>query len=359
MIDTASLSRFTQDDYNQIVSAHERYVGGQRGGRRAIVRFGQARGVNFSHRRLEDSDFTGTNLQGADLVRACFDRASLHFADMRSVNALGASFVAADMRGVSLRNAVLTGANLDDADLSEAVLAVRVAGGSYDLAPKGVSGEAGGVAMTVDFTGCTMKQSRLAGANLQKANFSGALLNGADLTGAELAGARMDGAVLTGANLERAYIDPAALAKCVLDPTDAAIRKVPMLLERLEAAELWVQSSGAEGRMAVLDGEDVRPMGAALQGRPLTALSARNACAIGVSFVGAQLQAARFDGADLRDADFSGADLRGASFRGANLNHALFDGANLRGLPLGPDRQAPVDLAGAKYGMTAFAKAIV
>ena len=355
MIGKANLGSYTQDDFNQVIDAHERYVGGLKRGRRAVLRFGEARGVNFSRRQLADSDFTGTNFQGAAMVGACFDRASLHFADLRNVDALGASFIAADMRGVSLRNAILMGANLDDADLSGAVLAIRQGANTYELAPKGASGEGGGVPLSVDFTGCTMKQARLVNANLRRANFSGALLNGADLMGAELAGARLDGAVLSGAILDRAVIDPAALARCVLDPTPAAIRKVPELLDRLEAAEIWVRSEGAEGRMAMLDGEDLRPLGSALQGRSLSALSARGACAIGVSFAGAQLQGARLDGADLRDADFTDADLRGASLQGARLRHARFARADVRPLPLISGGARPVDLGGADHADDCFA----
>jgi len=349
------LGSYTQDDFDQLVGAHERYVRGFRSGRRAIVRFGQARGVDFSNRLLVESDFTGTNLQGAILAGACFDRACLHFADMRNVDALGASFIAADMRGVSLRNANLIGANLDDADLSQAVLVLRGEDAAYDLAAKGAADENGGVSFTVDFTGCSMKQARLSGANLQRANFTGALLNGADLKGAELAGARLDGAVLTGANLEWARIDPAALATCVFDPSAAAIRKATELLDRLAAAELWVRTDGAEGRTAVLDGEDIRPLHSALARRALTALSARDVRAIGVGFAGAQLQGARFDGADLRDADFTDADLRGASFRGAKLRHARFTRADLRPLALISGGACPVDLAGADHADDCFA----
>ena len=354
MSDQEGLGRYTRDDFDRIAAAHERYLSGDRRGQRAILRFGQARGVDFSRRRLMQCDFTGTNLQGASLTGACFDRASLHFADMRGVAAADASFVCADMRGVSLRGADLTGANLDSADLTEAVLVARGASASYELAAKGGPAVTGGVALSVDFTGSTLKQVRLVGANLQRANFSGVLLNGADLRGVDFAGARMDGAVLTGADLTGAHIDPAALALCLLDPTAAAVAKVPRLLERVQAAELCVRSHGAEGRAGILDGEDLRPLGDALAGRLLTALSARDACGVGVSFAGAQLQAARFDGADLRDADFTDADLRGASFRGAKLRHARFARADLRPLSLIRGDDQPVDLTGADYAPDGF-----
>ena len=353
--------RYTQAQLDQFIDAHERFLSNQPRGRRALMRFLQAEGMHFSGRRLAEADFTGANFRNARMMRTDFERAYLFCADMSGADAGEANFRRADLRGVTLRDACLEGANLDEADLREAVLAVASAEGQLAFARSEAAETRGGgpVTYSVDFSNCSMKNARLRSAKLKGANFAGAMLLGADLAGANLSGANFGGAVLVGVNLDRVTMDADALKGAVVDPSPAAIARVAQLRARLEVAEAWIRSNGKTGAAANLDDEDLRPLEAAFEGRRLTALSAHRACAIGVSFAGAQLQAARFDGADLRDADFSGADLRGASFRGANLNHALFDGANLRGLPLGPDRQAPVDLAGAKYGMTAFAKAIV
>ena len=116
----------------------------------------------------------------------------------------------------------------------------------------------------------------------------------------------------------------------------------------LEAAGRWVETSGAQGARALLDGMDLRVVGDAFEGRALAGTYAPRANAVGVSFVGAQLQGASFDGADLRQADFQGADLRGASFIGANLNHARLAEANVRPLILPDGRQLPTRFDGAK-----------
>ena len=357
-IEPRTLPYYSQSQLDQFVEAHERFLANQPRSRRAILRFLQADGMHLSGRKLCEADFTGANFRQARMMRTDFERAYLFCADLSGADAREANFRRADMRGVSLRDASLEGANLDEADMREAVLAVASEG---NLKISGSGGEPRGGGLTtysVDFTNCSMKKAKLRSAKLKGANFAGALLDGADLEGANLSGCNFQGAVLIGAKLDRVTLDKDALQGCVVDPSPEALEKVRELRGRLEAAEAWIRSNGQTGAAAKLDDEDLRPLEAAFEGRRLTALSAHRACAIGVSFAGAQLQAARFDGADLRDADFSGADLRGASFRGANLHHAKFDEANIRGLPLGPDRIAGVDFTDAKFSPSALGRAI-
>ncbi len=120
----------------------------------------------------------------------------------------------------------------------------------------------------------------------------------------------------------------------------------------LDQAELWVETGGRRGAPAVLDGEDLRPLAWRLRGRVLTALSARNVCAVRADFSGSQLQGANFEGADLRGAVFEGADLRGANFRRAMLSHASLCRADLRPLALGDGRLHFPDFAGAAMERT-------
>lgn len=98
-----------------------------------------------------------------------------------------------------------------------------------------------------------------------------------------------------------------------------------------------------------------RPLQSAFERRALAALSAKRACAIGISFRHAQLQGARFDHADLREADFRDANLRGVSFHGADLRHP-FDDADMQPLPLVGGGGRVVDLTAAVYVETCFAK---
>lgn len=351
--------RYSEAELLQFLTAHERFARGEPGGQRAIWRYVQAPGCDFSDRLIALADLTGANLQRCRLVRADFTRACLQLADLRDVDATEANFAHADIRGVSLRRAKLSGARFDDADLRQAVLSPAGVSDDFRLVdpPRPADAGAGEIVFEVDFTHCSMRHVRLNNARLNRANFTGACLAGADLGGADLRGGRFRGAILAGAKLGGAKLDPGALDGCVLDPSERAIKRAPELLARIAAADRWIASDGAEGAAAELDDEDLRPLGAAFVGRRLTALSARRACGVATCFTGAQLQGARFDDADLRDADFTNADLRGASFRGAKLRYARFDGADLRPLPLASGRTRPIDLTDADFAADCFAAA--
>jgi uncharacterized protein YjbI with pentapeptide repeats len=88
---------------------------------------------------------------------------------------------------------------------------------------------------------------------------------------------------------------------------------------------------------AVLDGEDLRPLGSSIGKYKLTAISAKRVVAAGVDFSCTELQGANFEGAD----------LRGAIFRNARLHHAKFIGADLRPLALRLGGVQPCDFTGA------------
>jgi uncharacterized protein YjbI with pentapeptide repeats len=353
----ASLPRLNQDLLNRALDAHERFSRRDSGGRRLVTPFLQAPGLDFSKRLLADAELRGANLQRARLALADLQRASLYCADLRGADLRNANLSRADIRGASLRQANLSGAVLNDADMREGRLVQADSREGFRMVekPSGPSAEAG---FSVDFTNCSMKRVKLANAKLKGANFSGALLHNADFAGASLSGCNFEGAVLIGVDLKLARFDPGALAKSVLDPGKDAMDRVPELLARLSSAGRWVQTDGERDHAANLDGEDLRTLGDALANRPLTALSARRACAIGVSFAGSQLQGANFDGSDLRETDFTGADLRGASFKGAKLWHAKFDKADVRPLSLGNGSTRAVDLTDAVFTRNCFAASL-
>jgi len=339
--------RYSPAEILRAVEAHEAMLDGAAGGSRALLRNITAAGLDLEGRRLVEADLAGIDLEAGRLARADFTRATLDLANLRGVDARDALFTKASLRGVSVRAANFAGSRLDGADLGRAVLS-SPSQGSFRLTSKRQPGD---VVFEVDFSGCSIQHASLAGARLRGANFSDALLSGSDLSGADLSGAVLDNAVLTGTVVTGAQLDQAALARCLLDPDAGAISRAPVLAGRVAAAERWVDTAGAEGAPCVLDGEDLRPLGKALSGRKLAAMSAVRSCAVGVSFAGAQLQCAHFDDADLRCADFTGADLRGASFRGAKLRHALFDNADLRPLALTNGAERKVDMTGADLGI--------
>ena len=129
--------------------------------------------------------------------------------------------------------------------------------------------------------------------------------------------------------------------------------------DKVAQHQQWVQSNGREGAAAVLDGEDLRPLGNALAGRNLVGLTARGVNAIGLDFSRSQLQGAKFDGADLRGADFSGCDLSGVSFHAAKLVHARFDRARLGNLKLRDGGMLSPNFLGAEVQADQFRDAVL
>ena len=356
-IDNAVLS---PEAFAAMVTRHEAFASGRRGGARAIGRFIEVRGVTCVKRQLADADFTGADFEkavfaGCDLSRASFYCANLARTDLRHT-----VLRRADLRGAKLGGAVLASAMLDEADLRAPVLCridaltgLRWMGASVDARGASLNDAdlSEAVAHGVDFTNCSLRGASLRSANLKNANFSNANMTGVNLTGARLEGVRLRGAILTGIDVQRLFLPPSALVGCVLDPTPEAVMAADIIRAEIDRAELWIHSSGRDGGPANVAGRDLRPA-PIFRNRTRPGLAAGKVLAVDMDFSESRLQAACFDGADLRGANFQGADLRGASFRGANLTHARFAGAMLQDLKLERGATRPTDFGGARLDGT-------
>ena len=314
-------------DFVEAIKCHENFVLRRPGGRRANLRFVKAPGINLSHRRLDDIEFSGATLTGANFEGASLMRASLSCADVTNANLARASLQRADLRGARLQGASFDQADLDSADFRQSTIAIMDKNYQWTMRGKDASH-----ATTVSFANCSLKGARLNNANLKDASFDGALLSGASFAGATLGNASFDGAILIGVNLADLRLPPERLKNCITDPGPNSKARLPELIAILDRAQLWVESGGRQGAVANLEGEDIRLLAKSMRRRKLTGLNCKATLAVGADFSDCELQAANFDGADLRCAIFVGADLRGASFKGANLAHANFSRANL--LPL-------------------------
>ena len=338
-----------QSRFDVIADAHERFVR-SRGGARAEFRFAELAGLDARRRLLNDAIFIGADLQSALLAGAHFERAALQGANLRGCDLRAANLRRADLRGACLAGASLNGAVLDEADLR----AIRIIRAGPNHTGFGPSHEGAADGQAADMSNCAMRGARLRAANLKGVNFSGAVLEGANLTGANVAGANFTGAVIAGAIGATKTLTAEQLSACIHDPHDAVVARRPVLAAKLAACGLWVETDGSEGAPAVLDHEDLRPLGGLLSERLLTALSARGVRAMGVDFSASQLQGANFRGADLRGAVFDGADLRGACFEDAKLAHARFDRAILTPLRLIGGRSLAPNFKGAALDRTDF-----
>lgn len=311
----------SQADLYGIMREHQRFLAGQ-GGARAVLRGEKLDGLILANRDLSKADLSGACLVGANLSGSNFFQANLSGADLRGCDLRRARLEYADLRGASFKGADLSQANADFADLR---------GGLPDTSDALMFGAA-------DFSSACLRSASFRHARLDDADFSDALLEAALFEDASLGKACFRNAVLSEADLRKWTIPPALLKVCLAPAPFGALRRAKTLLADLKAHHAWSVSRGRNGRRANVDGEDLRPLGAALKGLNLTGLSARNAVAVSVDFSGCQLKGANFDGADVRAAKFSGADLTGASFRRAKLAHAGFQNAQIQDLVLSPDQ---------------------
>jgi uncharacterized protein YjbI with pentapeptide repeats len=339
--------KLKRERFEALVSAHESFLLGRPGGRRATLGFIVASGYDCNGRKLADARFDGADLSGTSFVGADLSRVSLYCANLAGCDFRNAKMQRSDLRGASFAGACLTGANLDQADMRAAVLwardealGLRWLGGSGG----GAKDEDGQIIHRVDFSNCSLQGARMRDANLKNADFTGANLSNVELAGARLEGVVLKGAILTGVDVTKLSIAPSALRECVMEPTEEARARVDHIARELDRTQDWTTSGG---NPAELDGYDLRPAGDLFQGRLLAGLHARNTIAIGVDFSFAKLHGASFDGADLRGATFVGADLRGASFEGANLAHAFFDDAEIGELELKPGLRLATRFEGA------------
>ena len=135
----------TQNELDKILKLHEKWLYGEKDGRRANLNNVDLKNTNLAGAILSNADLTGANLTSADLSNA-----NLVNADLTGANLIDANLRRANLRRAYLSNADLTGANLIDANLKHANLKNT---NLYDII--------------------------LTGANLNDANLKGAKLKGA------------------------------------------------------------------------------------------------------------------------------------------------------------------------------------
>ena len=343
----------TRDELEEIVSAHELSIKNAPGGVRTKLVLHNLAGVDISHRNLAEANFSGSVFYSANLRFVNLARANLYCTDLRNVDGRYGDFSYADMRGATLSGSNLSHARLDHADFRPGRLARAGLWGIEEIIDRN------GSAVGVDFSYCSLCGTSFENANLRGANLKGAVIHGTKFRGARLADVTFEDAVLTDINMSELQVPAAALQNCVLPPSPEAVDKVPHLLAKLGGHQRWVDFNARVGTGAVLDGEDLRPLGSYIGKYKLTAISARRVIAAGVDFSGTELQGVDFEGADLRGASFESADLRGAIFRNARLGHAKFIGADLRTLELRSGDLQPCDFTGADLSPEQSAAAIV
>jgi uncharacterized protein YjbI with pentapeptide repeats len=345
-----SRKALTQQELDEAVRAHERYLAYQPDGTRANLASTKLNNLDLAKRKLVEADFSFASLVGATAYESDFERAKFMCTDLRDCDLRSASLEQADIRGASMCGAQLAFAKLDCADMRNVTVQYR--------GPGADGGKTEAIAR-VDFSNASLRGVSFDRAKLEGVDFTGAILEGANFKNAQLTNVCFKNAVLIGVNLADLAVPAEALEGCLMDMTEKAATRADILLAKLEEHQLCIATHRAKGSQAVLDDEDLRAISQYFAGKELTGLFARRATAFGIDFSGCQLQGARFEGSDLRECKFNGADLRGASFRDAKLSHADFENANLGNLIFPNGKTQAPDFTGAEVRKIQFSRAIL
>ncbi len=333
--------------------------------------------------RWERADFTGANLEGAQLdhngfVDSKFDDAVIRGAEMNSIFNFGftldnlystASYKSGDLSGIQVQFGDLTGADFQGVDLSGARLARLTLDGADFRGATIVGASIGASLEGTDFRGANLTDTFLSydpvsfidfrGANLTGASFERTSLVNADLTDATVFGTRLsvenspqdlsEQQLYSTASYKAGLLGPITLAGDMRewnfrgqDLTGARFSRGAQLEgARWEGATLretlFFVNTMAETDFRLTDVRQVRFSASNLdrsdfRGTDLSGAEFSSTTLIGARFEGAQLSKVRFVRADLQDANFTDADLRGADFVfSESFVGAIFNGADIIG----------------------------
>ena len=149
--------RISQITLNQFLEAHNRYLTGQRGGKRLVLNFTDIRQLDLNGHDLRDAEMVGMLAAGANFKHCTLASANLFGADLHGVDMRNCDLSNADLRGTNLAWSNLEAANLSKADLRTGFILVRDSDGN--LVPS------------------RAQESEITGVNLSKANLTSARMS--------------------------------------------------------------------------------------------------------------------------------------------------------------------------------------
>jgi len=181
-------------------------------------------GVNLENADLREVDFEGVNLQKANLKNA-----DLREADLEGVNLQKVNLQRSDLRLTNLRETNLWMADLHKADLR----------------------------------GADLTNADLEGADLEGTDLRGADLRGADLRGTDLTNASLEGTGLTGTNLKNANVKNTKLQKDDTPLSKPVSKEYNSDLSKCEVGDMvasikhgWLKVLGSFGFVVSLECKD-------------------------------------------------------------------------------------------------------
>ncbi len=369
-----ALEKITQGALDKALGKHAMFMRGQVGGRRANFQYKNLSGLDFHNHDLSQADFTGSNLQYADLSLGTFKNACFFACDLRDADLSHGDFSRSDMRGACLSGANLSGSNLKEADMRDGEVIEKYKNsdlkaykhkdtegkrttlcgarlGNADLS--GIRGE------NADFSHADLSKTNIQNAKLRGASFHGANLTRADLSGSDIAYSDMKSAILSDTNFD--FTENYAVDKANAITHDAIGKQISdtgkSFEELLDQHKLWIETAGKKGEQLDLSEFDLRNE-TELSLFPLTAIKAIKSIFLNLDLSRANIQSATLDGSDFRDCYMESADLRGSSFKNVSMMRANLKNSRLSPLlfknPDGSKRAQRVNFSGADLRFVNF-----
>lgn len=333
-----SVQTISQLELDEIIEKHKLFIGGHRGGARAVLKFMDLSGLDFRKAHLRDADFTGSKLNNSNLSGTDCTGASFFGCDMRRTNMQKANFTRSDFRGAHVIGADLSDTDFTNADLRQGVIFNYDSTGNVtvsDWQNKGNTVMSGSIIRNTDMTNAMAQ-----GANFSDANLSGVVIRNANLRDSDMKGANLSGADFSGANMAGVRCADAILEDAIFVNTEAGgsdlrkevakqNRKKSLLEDGLTLTDLlqshmqWVETAGMAGEQLKLEEYDLSDENA-FKAEKLTAVIAKRCKFTGLNMEGAMMQASYLD-----ETDFADCNMRSTDFRGSSCTGSIFTRANL------------------------------
>ena len=292
-----------------------------------------APGVDFSERDFggldlrnaifDNSDFSYSKLEDAELDGARFVGANLSNVDFKEKDLNGLSFVGAKFSDANLVNTNFENANLVEADLSQNDLT----GTKFINTNLSEADLSGSNLTNADFTSADLTNANIENTNLQDAKLENANFKYVEFTNIDISKGSLSKATFKGADLSQAIIIDADFSNKDLSYTNLSghdlsshdLKNTKLNVANLSNTILPDHGfSGKDFEYTIFDGAD-------LSNKDMSKANFQYASFDDTSLEGADLNSAKFIQVDLSK-------IKNKSFEGINLTAASFAHSNLEGL---------------------------
>jgi uncharacterized protein YjbI with pentapeptide repeats len=258
--------------------------------------------TNFASGRLDNTNFNGATISGANMMSAELTRVSLANATVTNTN-----FSSGRLNNANINGANISNSNMSSAQLSESTMInATITGTNFtsavlrrtDLSGANVRGS---IFNNADLSGSTLTRLDASGASFINADLKGSIISNSNftnsnMTNANISGTNLNGSIMAGANMSSAQLSGSTMTTATITGTNFT-----------SAIMRGTNLSDANARSSIFNNAD-------LSGSTLPRMDASGASFINADLRGANLSSADFTNANMTNANISGADITNVTF---------------------------------------------